>query len=77
VLVSRERSRANPEDISEPSAHVTRFKNSGRNNLSVRMVAGFAELAKRKEFLVAGGRYVPNRQLLSIPPRSEFAHCRA
>jgi hypothetical protein len=41
------------------------------------MVAGYAELAERKDFLVAGARYVPNRQFLSIPFRSELIHCPA
>ena len=45
--------------------------------LSIRMVAGFVEVVDRKDFLVAGARYVPNRQLLSIPFRSELIHCTA
>ena len=42
------------------------------HSLSIRMVAGFAEIDERKDFLVAGARYVPNAQLLSIPFRSEL-----
>jgi hypothetical protein len=42
--------------------------------LSIRMVAGFAEVIEGKDFLVAGARYVPNRQFLSIPFRSELIH---
>jgi hypothetical protein len=33
------------------------------------------KLLKRKDFLVAGARYVPNRQFLSIPFRSELIQC--
>ena len=43
--------------------------------LSIRMVAGFAEVIEREDFVVAGARYVPNRQFLSIPFRSELTHC--
>jgi SAM-dependent methyltransferase len=39
------------------------------------MVAGFAEVADGKDFLVAGARYRPNRPLLSISYRSELIHC--
>jgi hypothetical protein len=38
------------------------------------MVAGFGEVIEREEGLVAQARYVPNRQLLSIPFRSELIH---
>jgi hypothetical protein len=38
------------------------------------MVAGFAELIETEETLVAQARYVPNRQCLSIPFRSELIH---
>jgi hypothetical protein len=38
------------------------------------MVAGFAEVIEREEALVAEARYVPNRQFLSIPFRSELIH---
>jgi hypothetical protein len=38
------------------------------------MVAGFADAAEGKEVLVAGARYVPNRQFLNIPFRSELVH---
>jgi hypothetical protein len=41
------------------------------------MVAGFSEVAERKDFLVAGARYVPNTQFLSIPFRSELIHSAA
>lgn len=41
------------------------------------MVAGFAELAESKEFLVAGAEYVPNLDTLCIPFRSELIHCAA
>src|SRR5580693_3634773 len=41
------------------------------------MVAGFAEVIDREETLVAAARYVPNRQFLRIPFRSELSHCRA
>jgi hypothetical protein len=35
--------------------------------LQIRMVAGFAEIAEKERFLVAGVRYVPNRQFLNMP----------
>jgi hypothetical protein len=41
------------------------------------MVAGFTEVADRKEFLVAAARYAPNTQFLSIPFRSELIHSAA
>jgi hypothetical protein len=43
----------------------------------IRMVAGFAEIVEREETLVAEARYIPNRQFLSIPFRSELLHCAA
>jgi hypothetical protein len=42
--------------------------------LSIRMVAGYLELIAAEQFLVAEARYVPNRQFLSIPFRSELVH---
>jgi hypothetical protein len=36
------------------------------------IVAGDQEVAEKKNILVAGARYVPNTQLLSIPFRSEL-----
>jgi hypothetical protein len=42
--------------------------------IQIRMVAGFAEVIERQETLVAA-RYVPNRQFLSVPFRSEMIHC--
>jgi hypothetical protein len=48
-----------------------------RRTLSIRMVAGFAEVTDGKDFLVAGARYVPNLQLLSIPFRTELIRCDA
>src|SRR5882724_5527710 len=47
------------------------------HSLSIRMVAGFAEIDERKDFLVAGARYVPNRQLLNMLFRTELIHCTA
>jgi hypothetical protein len=41
------------------------------------MVAGFIEITETKESSVAEARYVPNRQFLSIPFRSELLHCAA
>jgi hypothetical protein len=41
-------------------------------SLSIRMVAGFAEVIEGHGFLVAGARYVPNRQFLCISFRSEL-----
>jgi hypothetical protein len=41
------------------------------------MVAGFAEVIEGEETLVAGARFVPNTQFLSIPFRSELLHCAA
>jgi hypothetical protein len=39
------------------------------------MVAGFAEVAERKEILAAGARYVPNLDSLCIPFRTELILC--
>jgi hypothetical protein len=42
---------------------------------NIRMAAGLAaEVIDREETLVAEARYVPNRQFLSIPFRSELIH---
>jgi hypothetical protein len=41
------------------------------------MAAGFLDVAERKKILVAGARYVPNTQFLSIPFRSQLLHCAA
>src|SRR5580704_18289549 len=42
---------------------------------NIRMAAGLAaEVIDREETLVAEARYVPNRQFLSIPLRSELIH---
>jgi hypothetical protein len=46
-----------------------------RRGVRIRMIAGLAGIAERKEILVAGARYVPNAQFLSIPFRSELIHC--
>jgi hypothetical protein len=44
-------------------------------NSQNRMVPGFADLIETEEGLVAEARYVPNRQFLAIPFRSELIHC--
>jgi len=45
--------------------------------LSIRMVGGCREIIERQSVVVAEARYVPNRQFLSIPFRSELIHSAA
>jgi hypothetical protein len=46
-----------------------------RDSLSIRIVAGYSELFVAGQFVDVEARYVPNRQLLSIPFRSQLMHC--
>jgi hypothetical protein len=57
-----------------PSKEYSKWLDLQRGGLQIRMVAGFADAAEGKEVLVAGARYVPNRQFLNIPFRSELVH---
>jgi len=45
--------------------------------IQIRMVSGLWGVIGIEETWVAEARYVPNRQLLSIPFRSELIHCTA
>ena len=63
--------------IAETESHIRGLDDVEQGGLSIRMVAGYREAAERKILLVAEARYVPNRQFLSIPFRSELLHCAA
>jgi hypothetical protein len=60
--------------IAETESHIRGLDDVEQGGLSIRMVAGYREAAERKILLVAEARYVPNRQFLNIPFRSELVH---
>jgi hypothetical protein len=45
------------------------------SKLSIRLVAGFAEVIEGEHFLVAAARCVPNTRFLTGPFRSELIRC--
>jgi hypothetical protein len=65
-----------PSDHVETESHIRGLDEVGQGRLS-RMVAGFAEVIEKEEFFVAGARYAPNLQYLSIPFRSKLIHSSA